>query len=211
MKKAFILITVLLLSFSTPSNSFFKVEHTNIIATTKSQNPIQKRAKKQKRKGKKKQQIKFKTTFKKPKITQDRKSWASLPLMIVAFVFFLAALGLFLFAPLAIFFVVLLGVAVLCFLVFLIVSLAINSWGQERGGKNSPKETTEKKPLPQRIREKNNDQTPKMPDVVYLKNGSIIKCTIIEQIIGETIKIETSDGSIFVYKMEEVSKITKAK
>jgi hypothetical protein len=46
-------------------------------------------------------------------------------------------------------------------------------------------------------------------DMVHLKNGSIIKCQIIEQVVGESIKIKTSDGSIIVYKMDEVLKITK--
>ena len=46
-------------------------------------------------------------------------------------------------------------------------------------------------------------------DVVYLKNGSIIKGMVIEQIPTESLKIKTSDGSLFVYKMEEVLKIVK--
>ncbi len=46
-------------------------------------------------------------------------------------------------------------------------------------------------------------------DVVYLKNGSIVRGTIIEQIPNESIKIETSDGSVFVFKMSDVEKITK--
>lgn len=46
-------------------------------------------------------------------------------------------------------------------------------------------------------------------DVLYLKNGSIIKGIIIEQIPNETLKIQTRDGSIFVYNFSEVSKITK--
>lgn len=46
-------------------------------------------------------------------------------------------------------------------------------------------------------------------DVVYLKNGSIIRGMVIEQIPNESLKIQTADGSIFVYKMEEVQKITK--
>lgn len=46
-------------------------------------------------------------------------------------------------------------------------------------------------------------------EVVYLKNGSIIRGTIVEQTIGESIKIQTADGSLFVYPMDEVSKITK--
>ena len=48
-------------------------------------------------------------------------------------------------------------------------------------------------------------------DVVSLKNGSVIKGVIIEQIPGEKLKIETSDGSLFVYQMSEVAKITKEK
>ena len=46
-------------------------------------------------------------------------------------------------------------------------------------------------------------------DVVYLKNGSIIRGVIIEQVPNATIKIETADKSIFVYQMEEIQKITK--
>jgi hypothetical protein len=46
-------------------------------------------------------------------------------------------------------------------------------------------------------------------DIVYLKNGSVIKGTILEMIPDKTIKIQTSDGNIFVYKMAEVEKIGK--
>jgi len=46
-------------------------------------------------------------------------------------------------------------------------------------------------------------------ETVYLKNGSIIKGIVVEQIPNETIKIQTADGSLFVYKMSEVEKITK--
>lgn len=48
-----------------------------------------------------------------------------------------------------------------------------------------------------------------MQDVVYLKNGSIIHGQIIEQIPNVSIKIQTRDGNIFVYEMEEVLKIVK--
>lgn len=48
------------------------------------------------------------------------------------------------------------------------------------------------------------------PEVIYLKNGSIIKCTVLEQVFGESVKIKTSDGSIFVFKTDEVLKIEKA-
>jgi sRNA-binding regulator protein Hfq len=46
-------------------------------------------------------------------------------------------------------------------------------------------------------------------DVVYLKNGSVIRGVIIEQIPNQSIKLETSNGNIFVYKYEEIEKITK--
>lgn len=46
-------------------------------------------------------------------------------------------------------------------------------------------------------------------DVVYLKSGSIIHGTIIEQKPNESIKIKTKDGNVFVYKMEEIEKMTK--
>ena len=46
-------------------------------------------------------------------------------------------------------------------------------------------------------------------DVVYLKNGSIVKGSIIEQIPNKSLKIQTADGSIFVYDYSEVDKIVK--
>lgn len=49
----------------------------------------------------------------------------------------------------------------------------------------------------------------KMQETVYLKNGSIIKGTIVEQVPNESLKIRTADGSLFVYQMSEVTKITK--
>lgn len=45
-------------------------------------------------------------------------------------------------------------------------------------------------------------------NVVYLKNGSVINCVILEQSPNEYIKIKTIDGSIFVFKIDEVDKIT---
>lgn len=50
-------------------------------------------------------------------------------------------------------------------------------------------------------------------DVVYLKNGSIIRGIIrgiiIEQIPNKSIKIETADRSIFVFQMDEIERFTK--
>jgi hypothetical protein len=52
-------------------------------------------------------------------------------------------------------------------------------------------------------------QTPTWEEVVYLKNGSIIRGTIIEQIPNKSLKIQTKDRSVFVYSMDEIEKIAK--
>ena len=49
----------------------------------------------------------------------------------------------------------------------------------------------------------------KTTDVVYLKNGSIIRGSIQELTPNEKVKILTSDGSLFVYQMDEVEKVLK--
>lgn len=46
-------------------------------------------------------------------------------------------------------------------------------------------------------------------EIVYLKNGSIIRGIVIEQIPNQSIKIKTADGNIFAYNTSEVEKITK--
>ena len=46
-------------------------------------------------------------------------------------------------------------------------------------------------------------------EVVYLKNGSIIRGVIIEQVPGVNLKIKTGDGNVFVYQISEVEKIAK--
>lgn len=48
-----------------------------------------------------------------------------------------------------------------------------------------------------------------LEDVVYLKSGSIIHGTIIEQIPNVSVKVKTKDGNIFVYKIEEIEKMTR--
>lgn len=48
----------------------------------------------------------------------------------------------------------------------------------------------------------------KTKDVLYLKNGSIIYGKLIE-IFEDQYKIQTSDGSIFIYKSSEVEKFAK--
>lgn len=46
-------------------------------------------------------------------------------------------------------------------------------------------------------------------DVVYLKNGSVIKGSVVEIKPSESLKIKTADGSLFVYKMSEVDRIER--
>lgn len=48
-----------------------------------------------------------------------------------------------------------------------------------------------------------------MIDVVYLKNGSMIRGVIVEQVPGESIKIETAEGNLFVYRLDEINKMTR--
>ncbi len=48
-----------------------------------------------------------------------------------------------------------------------------------------------------------------LQDVIYLKNGSIIRGIIIEQVPNKSIKIETADRSVFVFQMDEIEKIAK--
>jgi hypothetical protein len=48
-------------------------------------------------------------------------------------------------------------------------------------------------------------------DVLYLKNGSIIRGIITENIIGKKIKMETADGNIFIFSYYEIEKIVKEK
>ncbi len=49
----------------------------------------------------------------------------------------------------------------------------------------------------------------KLVDVVYLKNGSRIKGTLIDQDPTTHVKIQTADGSIFVFKIDEIEKVTR--
>jgi len=44
---------------------------------------------------------------------------------------------------------------------------------------------------------------------IYLKNGSEIRGEIVEEVPGQSIKIRTCDGNMFVYRMDEVQKIAR--
>ncbi|MFN6176131.1 MAG: hypothetical protein ACK46G_01190 [Flavobacteriales bacterium] len=48
-----------------------------------------------------------------------------------------------------------------------------------------------------------------LEDVVYLKNGSMYRGIIVEQRIGESLSLKMSDGSVLVFRMEEIVKIAK--
>jgi hypothetical protein len=46
-------------------------------------------------------------------------------------------------------------------------------------------------------------------DVVYLKNGGILRGSVLEQVPGETLKIETIGRNVFVVQMADVARIAK--
>jgi TM2 domain-containing membrane protein YozV len=54
-----------------------------------------------------------------------------------------------------------------------------------------------------------NAQFQNLQDVVYLKNGSIIRGMIIEQTPNVSLKIKTRDNNVFVYSYDEILKMTK--
>jgi hypothetical protein len=85
---------------------------------------------------------------------------------------------------------ILLGILVLLLaLIFALIAASISE--------NTPPKPVKAKENPQYI------------DVVYLNNGSIIRGIIIEMVPNVSLKIQTRDGSVFFYKMEEVQKMTK--
>ncbi len=46
-------------------------------------------------------------------------------------------------------------------------------------------------------------------EIVYLKNGSVIRGIIVEEIPGKSYKIQTADNSIIVFNYEDIEKITR--
>ena len=46
-------------------------------------------------------------------------------------------------------------------------------------------------------------------DVVYLHNGSVIRGQVVEHTIGGKLRVQTADGSLFVYESDEVRLIEK--
>lgn len=48
-------------------------------------------------------------------------------------------------------------------------------------------------------------------DVIYLKNGGMIRGMIIEQTPGKSLKLQTKDGNVYVYNMSEILDIQREK
>ena len=48
-----------------------------------------------------------------------------------------------------------------------------------------------------------------LQDVVHLRNGSIIRGTIIEQVPNQSLTIETADRSLFVFAIDEIERISR--
>lgn len=46
-------------------------------------------------------------------------------------------------------------------------------------------------------------------DVIYLKNGTIIKGTIVEQIVGQSVKVKSSSGVITSYSVNDIDRFDK--
>jgi hypothetical protein len=72
-----------------------------------------------------------------------------------------------------------------------------------------PSATQETNPPEQSSEYSKDSNTANLQDVVYLKNGSVIRGMIIEQIPNTSLKIQTKDGSVFNYRIDEVQKISK--
>jgi len=101
-------------------------------------------------------------------------------------------------------FLLLLFVSIAVGLILVVLGLVFIGAGFGKKNKAAERAAREKKQQQQ-------IQKDAMEDVIYLKNGSIIRGSIIELIPKESVKIQTAGGSIFVYGLDEVRKITKEK
>jgi hypothetical protein len=59
------------------------------------------------------------------------------------------------------------------------------------------------------VRHEQKRDTASSTNIVYLKNGSIIRGTVIEMIPDSLLKVRTTDASLFVFRMSEVVKVAK--
>jgi len=48
-----------------------------------------------------------------------------------------------------------------------------------------------------------------LQDVIHLKNGSVIRGVIIEQVPNQSIRLQTADGNIFAFRMDEIERLTR--
>ncbi len=48
-----------------------------------------------------------------------------------------------------------------------------------------------------------------MEDVIYMKDGSTVRGTVIERIVGESVKIQVRDGSVQVFAMGQIARIVR--
>ncbi len=109
----------------------------------------------------------------------------------------------------------LVGLILLIPAIFLIVSKPKSSDFNNREGRyeqyeNRRDEAERNRDSNYKIERNNNRRSEsELQEVVYLKNGGIVRGIIIEQIPNEQLKIQTRDGNVFVYKISEVEKITK--
>ncbi len=92
------------------------------------------------------------------------------------------------------------NISMLLGLIIFIVAIFVMSSGKERN-RNSDNRNSQN----------NDDKGSTLVDVVYLKNGGILVGSIIEQIPNESLKIQTKDGSVFVYSMNDIARIAKEK
>ncbi|MEY4042381.1 MAG: hypothetical protein RL233_1912 [Bacteroidota bacterium] len=93
--------------------------------------------------------------------------------------------------------IILLFVSIIVGLFLAVLGLVLMSSGKSSDRRNNEEEVVKEEKKIEYV------------EVLYLKNGSIIRGMIIEQIPNEQVKIKTSDGSVFVYTMDQVLKITK--
>jgi hypothetical protein len=82
-----------------------------------------------------------------------------------------------------------------------------NSW-DDASPNTAGKETKSKWDLEESKQEIKQDLKLNYTDEIQLKNGSVIKGFIMEQVPSVQIKLQTNDGNVFVFKIEEVQKIT---
>jgi hypothetical protein len=70
-------------------------------------------------------------------------------------------------------------------------------------------EGCEKKPKPGSAPATTTSDFKEVLDVIYLKNGSIVKGIIYEMVPNTSVRIRTKDGNTFMFNIPEIEKMTK--